>query len=918
MRGGGLLGAVLVVGLGAPAARPQDRVEPADLVLRGGRIWTGDPARPWATSLASAGEFLLAVGDEAAVAPHVTQKTRVIELKGAFVTPGINDAHCHVLGGGRTLLTLDLMGVRSLDEVLERVKAEAAKRPAGSVIRGRGWDHTLWPGPERWPTAADLDRVAPEHMVALTRVDGHVAWANSLALRASGIGPETRAPPGGAIERDPATRAPTGILKETAGALLRLPDEKGPSADTSIVAALDHARKLGVTSLQDGYGDPEAYARLRAAGMLTARASVWLPLDGDLGKSGVARRRLPDEDPWIRVATLKGFVDGTMGSGTAAFFEGYADNPDSAGLARLSGEKLNDLVLVADRQGWQVALHAIGDRAVAMSLDAFAAARLLNRRRDTRHRVEHAQVVRPQDIPRFAEVGAIASMQPCHVITDSRWAAKRVGRARLAAGGYAWKSFLRAGVPLAFGTDWPVEPLDPGRNLFAAVARRNTDMEPVGGWFPDEAVTAEEALRAMTAGAAYAEFQEGRKGILKAGFFADVAVWDRDLTAGPPEGLLRARATHTIVGGRVVWDRAKEEPLPVAARTPDASETCPALAGVPGVTGTEERVRAAIVARLPDWARPHVDPVGNLIVEFGAGDSTLLVLTHMDEIGWRVTGITDEGYLRLSRPGHTAGTPEADRLIEGKQVVVEGDLGPLVGAVTASSTHLRGERPKVFDLSHVFVDVGARSAAEAREMGGVELSPVAWRRFVRPFGTEGGPGLTGFSTLKENVKMLNELAAGAYNRLCGPALGDRAGAAAILAALARCDPAKIRKRVVVAFVAQRWFRGRGQAGRGAEALAERLKPAMLLAVGAAPGAKLGAGAAIPEAFAAARAAIPKEIPTQVGPVEDPGIKAFAGGNPTVAAIGIPVRNRFSPVEIVDGRDLEAAAQLVLRALEGVR
>ncbi len=910
MRRGALLVATLVVGLGTPAA-PQDRVEPADLVLRGGRIWTGDPARPWATALAAAGEFLLAVGDEAAVARHVTPKTRVIELRGAFVTPGINDAHCHVLGGGRTLLTLDLMGIRTLDEVLARVKAEAEKRPGGSVIRGRGWDHTLWPGPERWPTAADLDRVAPEHLVALTRVDGHVAWVNSLALSASGIGKDTRDPPGGAIERDPETKAPTGILKETAGALLRLPDEKGPSADASLAAALDHARKLGVTSLQDGYGDPEAYDRLRKAGRLTARVSVWLPLDGDDAKARAIRRRFPDEDPWIRVATYKGFVDGTMGSGTAAFFEGYADNPSSAGLARVSAERLGALVTAADREGWQVALHAIGDRAVAMALDSFATARGANGPRDSRHRVEHAQVVRPEDIPRFAKLGAIASMQPCHVLTDSRWAAKRVGRARLAAGGYAWKSFLRAGVPLAFGTDWPVEPLDPARNLFAAVARRSLEGEPVGGWFPDEAVTAEEALRAMTAGAAYAEFQEGRKGMLKAGYFADVAVWDRDLAAGPPEGVLRAKATHTIVGGRVVWDRVKEDPPSVAAGTPDTSDTVEALAGVPGVTGAEERVRAAVVARLPEWARPHVDAVGNLTVEFGSGDSTLLVLTHLDEIGWRVTGITDDGYLRLSRPGHTAGTPEADRLLEGKHVVVEGDLGPLVGAVTASSTHLRGERPKLFDLSHVFVDVGARSAAEAREMGAVELSPVAWRRIHRQIG-QYLPVLSALSSQKAAIR------AHRWTRPTGPALGDRAGAAVILAALARCEPSKARSRVVVAFVAQRWFRGRGQAGRGAEALAERLKPTQILAVEAAPGAKLGAGAAIPEAFAAARAAVPKEIPTQVAPVEDPGIKAFSVANPTVATIGVPVRYRFSPIEILDFRDLEAAAQLVLRAMESGR
>ncbi len=516
--------------------------EEADLVLRNGVFFRAE-------GVAIKGERILATR---AVDRHVGPKTRVVDLQGKFVCPGFNDAHCHFASGGSALLRLNLAGL-GLAEVKERVAAAVKRAGPGEWVYGRGWDHTLWPG-EKYPSRRDLDSFSGDVPVVLTRIDGHVAWANSHALRLSGITRETRDPAGGEVVRGP-DGEPTGILKESAAGLLR----RGPAAavgkeGSALEAALEEARRLGVTSVQTGGESIEPYVRLYEAGKLTVRVSVWGSLGGDVDRYARLRKET-EGHPQVRQGCLKGFADGTLGSGTAAFFEPYADEPSKSGLPQWSPERLDAAVAAADRAGLQVAIHAIGDRGIAMTLDAYAHARKANGARDSRHRVEHVQVIRREDIARFKELGVVASVQPCHVMTDQRWAEKRVGRARCEAGGYLWKAFLDAGVPLASGTDWPVEPLDSMSNLYASVTRRMPDGRPEGGWFPAERLSIEQAIDAYTLGSAVAEFAETEKGSIEPGKWADLMVLDTNLLKAAPEEILRARVVATIFAGKVVYGR---------------------------------------------------------------------------------------------------------------------------------------------------------------------------------------------------------------------------------------------------------------------------------------------------------------------------------------------------------------------------
>jgi hypothetical protein len=526
----------------------------ADLVLRGGRVWAGK-GLPSASALAVRDGRVVAVGSDAFVSRQIGPSTRVIELGGRLAVPGFNDAHVHFLSGGFGLLSVDLRPARDEADVARLLGAHARTLPRGTWILEGNWDHEVWPS-KALPTRQAIDAATPDHPVFVQRLDGHMALANSLALRLAGITRETADPPGGTIVRD-AAGEPTGVLKDNASDLVArvIPEPSREMNLRAARAALAEAARFGVTTIQDNSSVDAlpTYQELRARGELTARLHVWryasaLPA---LTQAGI-RTGLGDE--WIRLGALKILSDGSMGSGTAAFFEPYADDPKTSGLLLHPVPELERLIAEADAAGFQLAVHAIGDRANSLVLDAFEKAARANGPRDRRFRIEHAQVVRRQDLPRYKALGVIASIQPSHCIDDMRWAEKRIGAAR-ARNAYNFRSFTAAGIPVAFGTDWFVEPLDPRLGLYAAVTRERPAGGPPGGWFPEEKITLEEALDLYTRGSAYAEFAEREKGTLEAGRLADVAVFARDLFTVAPREILATPVDLTIVGGRIVFER---------------------------------------------------------------------------------------------------------------------------------------------------------------------------------------------------------------------------------------------------------------------------------------------------------------------------------------------------------------------------
>ncbi|MFL5444508.1 MAG: amidohydrolase [Myxococcales bacterium] len=549
------------------ASRQRPQGVQADLLLRNGPIFLADSAgttrRAIAVRLGRVSAF-----DEDAEA-LAGPRTRVVDLGGRLVTPGMNDAHCHLGAGGLSLLEVDLRGVTSLAEIARRV-GEAAKSAAPEEwITGRGWDQTRLPsrelGPGGWPTKDTLDRAAGGHPVYLRRVDGHTGWASSRALQLAAVDARTADPPGGRIVRD-AAGEPTGILEERATELVsaKVPPPSAEKRKRGILAALQLAGRTGVTSVQTE-APPEdfaVYVDLRREDRLTVRVYGWVPLSNDeISHFKWLGEQAPFGDAWLRRGILKAYADGTLGSRTAWMLESYADDPRTRGIRRIPVEELDALVLAADQAGLQVAVHAIGDAANREVLDAFEKAARATGRRGARHRVEHAQVLSPADIGRFTKLGVIASMQPTHATSDLRWAEDRIGPDRAAQGAYAWRKLLEAGARIAFGTDFAVEPLAPIEGLYSAVTRQSREppFAPAGGWLPSEKLTLADAIRLYTAGSAYAEFQENDKGTLELGKLADLVIWDRDLFATAPEHLLEAKPLMTVVGGRVVYE-AQFEP----------------------------------------------------------------------------------------------------------------------------------------------------------------------------------------------------------------------------------------------------------------------------------------------------------------------------------------------------------------------
>lgn len=570
-----------------PMAALAQRCGPAETVYFNGNILTGvgltavdtpneKPQRVEAIAVAQ-GKILVA-GTNVVAKDCADSKTKLIDLQGAFVMPGFNDAHTHIASAGQQKLTVDLDNVPSLAAMQAKVKAYAATLPPGAWISGAGWDHTKWAS-KMLPTAKDLDAVTGDHPAYLERTDGHIAVVNTAALKAAGITGTTKTPAGSQIDLDE-HRQPTGIVRE-GGALALVqkvipppsPEQRRKALELSIQDALSH----GVTSLQDfsEWDDWLVLESMEHEGKLPIRVAEWIDFTLPLGDLESRRASHDPNDLRLHLTQLKAFMDGSLGSRTAAMIAPYADDAENDGLTRFDQQKLNQMAAERAAQGFQLGFHAIGDRANEMALDAFDAAEQAGRPadaerlpadpdasivttaprvtapRDFRFRIEHAQVVEPGAFQRFHDLGVIASMQPVHLLTDMAWAGQRLGpeRSKYA---YAWKSFLDHGVTLAFGTDYPVEAVNPFRGLYAAVTRMN--VEGTQTFEPQEKISLHEAIYAYTQASAFGEFRERVKGKLTPGYLADFVVLDRDITKVTPQALLATKVLMTVVNGDVVYE----------------------------------------------------------------------------------------------------------------------------------------------------------------------------------------------------------------------------------------------------------------------------------------------------------------------------------------------------------------------------
>ncbi len=529
---------------------------PADLVLLSAKIWTGDADLPEAQALAALGGRIVAVGSDAEIARWRGPATRVIDAGGKRVVPGFIDSHAHMTMGGLNLLAVDLRKTRDEADFTRRLAEFAKGRPAGRWITDGAWDHQQWPVP-RLPTRALLDPATGDRPTCLARQDGHMVVCNSLALKLAKITRDTPDPPGGVIVRD-AAGEPTGVLKDAAmDAIWAVrPPRTLEDLVAALSAAMKHAAERGVTSVQDLPGNPrdlDAWEQLRRSGRMTVRVN-YRPSLSEWEKAR-DRRAAMKNDEWLRVGGVKGYADGSLGSGTALFFEPYADDPKSSGVFAAEAiplSRMEERVAAADRAGLQVEIHAIGDRANAEILDLYERVAKRNGAKDRRFRIEHAQHLRASDIPRFGKLGVVASVEPYHAIDDGRWAEKRIGRERCRTT-YAFRSLSDAGSRLAFGSDWDVAPLSPLSGIDAAVTRRTIDGKNPGGWFPEQKITVVEALRAYTSSAAYAAFEENEKGILSAGRLADFVVLSADLLSIAPERIEKTTVVMTVVGGKAVY-----------------------------------------------------------------------------------------------------------------------------------------------------------------------------------------------------------------------------------------------------------------------------------------------------------------------------------------------------------------------------
>ncbi len=523
------------------------------LAIVNARVWTGDARRPWADAVAVDGAHIAAVGSSAEIRKLAGAGARVIDAHGAMVVPGFIDAHVHFIEGGFALQSVKLRDAGTKAEFIQRIGDFAKTIPAGVWIMNGDWDHENWGG--ELPTRQWIDAVTPNNPVWINRLDGHMSLANSAALKAAGVTRDVKDVDGGTIVRDPSGE-PTGIFKDNAMGIIgrAVPSESREMTDRALRTAMQHVNEQGVVAVHHmgGWGDLAAFERAHAAGTLTTRIYAAVPLSSWKRLADTVKARGHGDD-WVRIGGLKGFVDGSIGSHTAAMLEPFTDAPNDRGLMVNSEADLYAWASAADKAGLQLLVHAIGDRAIRVQLDIFERVARENGPRDRRFRIEHAQHIAPADMARFGALGVIPSMQPYHAIDDGRWVDRVIGAER-SKGTYAFKSLLDTKATLAFGSDWFVAPPTPLMGIYAAVTRRTLDDKRPGGWVPEQKITVEDALRAYTSGAAYAGYAEETRGVLKKGMLADITMIDRDLTTMAPETIRDAKIVRTIVNGKVVYE----------------------------------------------------------------------------------------------------------------------------------------------------------------------------------------------------------------------------------------------------------------------------------------------------------------------------------------------------------------------------
>ena len=564
------LSITMLTNIGKPAAslEASELARGADLILLNGKVWTGESATGTTKiveAVAIATGRILAVGSDEEIRAYQGPNTTVIDLKGRLAVPGLTDSHAHFIQGGFQLLSVDLKDARSEEEFVRRIAEKARTLPPGRWMQGGDWDEESWAS-EKLPTRWLIDPVTPHTPVFISRYDGHAVLANSLALKLAGVTKDTPDPPGGVIVRDPKSGEPTGVLKDEAQVLVAkvIPRPSESAMEEALRAALKEAARVGLTSIHDITVGPEAWngnftgeiellRRAELEGWLTCRIYAITPIANwkNLEAAGISHDMGSE---FLEMGAVKAFADGSLGSRTAWMFKPYDDDPDNSGLPMpimAPPAKLEEIARQADKAEIQICTHAIGDRAISNLLDIYGR---IGGEHPAAHRfrVEHAQHIWPEDFARFGKLGIVASMQPYHAIDDGRWAEKRIGHER-ARSSYAWKSMLNAGAVLAFGSDWPVAPLDPLLGIYAAVTRATLDGKNPGGWFPEQRLTVGEALRAYTLGAAYAAFEEKDKGTIAPGKLADVVVLSEDLFRIPPERIKDVHVEITLVGGRVVY-----------------------------------------------------------------------------------------------------------------------------------------------------------------------------------------------------------------------------------------------------------------------------------------------------------------------------------------------------------------------------
>jgi predicted amidohydrolase YtcJ len=530
----------------------------AALVVTNANIHTMDAKRTVAQAMAVADGRIIAVGSDADVRALIGPNTRVIDAGGRLVLPGFNDAHVHFLETGAQLSSVDLRSAKTPQEFVQRIKDFVAKQPKGRWILGGQWDHENWT-PNDLPTAALIDAVTPDNPVFINRLDGHMALANSLAMKLAGVDKNTKDVTGGMIVRDAAGN-PAGVFKDAAMSYIEkaIPDASFEQEMEEAAAASAYAASLGVTSVQDMSAGTSVgvYQELLRQGKLNTRVYGCSPL-ADYKRWANTGLHYAFGSSMLRIGCLKGFADGSLGSTTAWFFEPYLDAPSTAGLPRAEvTTTMKQNIVDADKNSLQVNIHAIGDRANATILDYYENVLNVNGPRDRRFRIEHAQHLRQEDIPRFGKLKVVASMQPMHIIDDGRWAWKRLDEKRLK-GTYAFRSLLDSGAVLAFGSDSPVATMNALYGIYAAVTRRTLDDKNPNGWIPEQKISVDEAVRAFTWGSAYAEFQENEKGTLEVGKLADFIVISEDIFSIDPVKIRDAKVLTTVVGGRVVYEAGR-------------------------------------------------------------------------------------------------------------------------------------------------------------------------------------------------------------------------------------------------------------------------------------------------------------------------------------------------------------------------